>query len=222
MTLTTTFRKLRTAGACAGRYKFLRAALKGVEDDDPINLLTILETNGIDDALWALNATVENCDQVARLMAADFAETALPIWRKHYPDDKRPELAIQAARDFAYARITAQQRDAAGAAAWAAAGDAAGDAARAAARDAAWDAARAAARAAARDAARDAAWAAAGAAAGAAAWAAAVDAARAAARAAAGAAAWAAAGDAAWAAARERNRQIFISHLQPVPVEAHI
>ena len=174
MTLTTTFRKLRSTGACSQRYRFLRGALKGVKDDDPINLLTILETNGLDDALWALKATVENCDQVARLMAADFAETALPIWRKYYPEDKRPELAIQAARDFALGRITTQER----AAAWAAAGAAAWADAEAAAGATAWAAAGAAARAAAR----------------AAAWAAAEADAEAAAGAAAGAAAWAAAG----------------------------
>ena len=126
MKLTTTFRKLRTAGACESRYKFLRTALKGVKDDDPIDLLTILETNGLDDALWALQATEQNCDQIARLMAADFAEQVIPaVWQK-YSQDKRPELAIKAARDFAHGRITREKRDAAGAAAWAAAGAAAG------------------------------------------------------------------------------------------------
>ena len=190
MTLTTTFNLIRKANACAGRYKFLRYALHAVTDDEPINLLTILETNGLDDAIWALSATAENCDTVARLMAADFAEQVLPIWQK-YSEDTRPELAIKAARDFANGLITAEQRAAAGDAAWAAAGAAA------------WAAARAAAWAAAGDAA--------GAAAGDAAWAAA----RAAAWAAAGHAAWAAAWAAAGAAARAKQREIFISYLQP-------
>jgi hypothetical protein len=176
MTLTTTFRRLRSARACTERYKFLRAALKDVKDTEPINLLTILETNGLDDALWALSATAENCEMVARLMSADFAEEVLPLWQK-YSQDKRPELAIKAARDFAHGRISVKERDAAWAAvraaAWAAAGDAAGDAAWAAARAAAWEAAGAAAGTAARDAARAAAGAAARDAAWAAAWAAA-------------------------------------------------
>jgi len=158
MKLTTTFRLLRKALACTPRYEFLRKALSREEygDDTSINLLTILDTNGLDDALWALSATAENCDKVARLMAADLAEQVLPIWQK-YSRDKRPELAIKAARDFANNLITSEERDAAGAAAWAAARDAAWAAARDAARAAAW----AAARAAARDAAWDAAWAAA-------------------------------------------------------------
>ena len=202
MTLTTTFNLIRKANACAGRYKFLRYALHAVTDDEPINLLTILETNGLDDAIWALSATAENCDTVARLMAADFAEQVLPIWQK-YSEDTRPELAIKAARDFANGLITAEQRAAAGAAA--------GDAAWAAAGAAAWAAARAAAWAAAGDAAGAAAGDAAWAAARAAAWAAAGHAARAAAGDAAWAAAWAAAG----AAARAKQREIFISYLQP-------
>lgn len=133
MTLTTTFRRLRAAGACKERYKFLRAALKDTKDTTPINLLTILETNGLDDALWALQATTENCDVPARLMAADFAEQVLPIWQKD-SKDQRLGLAIKAARDFAHGRITREELAAAGAAAreaaWAAG----------AAREAAWDA----------------------------------------------------------------------------------
>ena len=120
MNLTTTFDLLHKARACTSRYKFLRESLKDVKDDEPINLLTILETNGFGDALWALCATAENCDKVARLMAADFAEQVIPLWKK-YSQDKRLELAIKATRDFAEGRITRDELTAA----WAAAGDAA-------------------------------------------------------------------------------------------------
>jgi hypothetical protein len=168
MQLTTTFRLLRKSGACEGSYRKLRKSLKGVKDTEPINLITILDTLNIEDALWALRATQQNCDKVARLIAADFAEEVLPIWNKHYPSDNRPSEAIKAARDFANGLITEEQRAAAGAAAWAA--GAAAWAAGAAAGAAAWaaGAAAGAAGAAAWDAAGAAAWAA-GAAAGAAA-----------------------------------------------------
>jgi hypothetical protein len=198
--LTTTLNLLKKAGACRERYAHLVKALGGtsVDHNAPINLLTILELNGTEDCLWALCATEQNCDQVARLMAADFAEAVLPIFERELPNDMRPRQAIQAARDFAVGRIGAAARDAAWDAAWAAARDAARAAARdaawAAARDAAWDAAWAAARDAARAAARDAAWAAAR------------DAAWDAARAAAGDAAWDAAWDAARAAAGDAAR----------------
>ena len=134
--LTTTLNRLRLAGACAPRYEYLVRALGGVsfDHDAPINLLTVLRHNGVEDCLWALCATEQNCDQVARLMAADFAEAVLPIFERERPSDVRPREAVNIARAFALGRIDAAARAAAGDAAW----DAAGDAARAAARAAAW------------------------------------------------------------------------------------
>ena len=41
-----------------------------------------------------------------RLFAADCAEHVLPIYEKSYPDDQRPRLAIQSARDFANGKIS--------------------------------------------------------------------------------------------------------------------
>ena len=227
MTLTTTLDLLHKAYACTSRYKVLCAALgTDYPHDKPIDLLTILGSNGLDDALWAMCATEQDCEKIARLMAADFAEQVLPIWKK-YSQDTRPELAIKAARDFANGLINREQLAAAWDAAWDAARNAAGAAAGDAAGDAAW--------AAAGDAARDAAWAAAGAAAGAAAraaaraaaWDAARNAVGAAAGDAAGDAAWDAAGDAAWNAraaagdaAREKQKEIFVGYLQPESANA--
>ncbi len=59
-----------------------------------------------------------------RLLAADFAERALPRFEKRYPHDGRPRAAIQAARDYAEGSIDAAARAAAWAAAWASAWDA--------------------------------------------------------------------------------------------------
>ena len=42
-TLTTTFKLLRKVGACTERYKFLRSALKGVEDEEPPPPQAIIE-----------------------------------------------------------------------------------------------------------------------------------------------------------------------------------
>jgi len=101
--------------------------------------------------------------RVIQEFAIDCAYHVLHIFENQYPKDKRPRLAIEAARQ--YLKYPTQEKldklhaagdaawDAARAAAWAAAGAAdwaaAGDAARAAAGDAAWAAAGAAARAAA-------------------------------------------------------------------------
>ena len=158
----TTLNKIKLQSPCKdGWEKLLNHLNKRQSDDEPLEMLTILESNGLDDTIWAFRA-VEGKHKEIRLFAADCAEFVLPIYEKHYPNDKRPRLAIQAARDYANGLIKIEELTAARAAAWAAS-DAASDAASAAAR-AAWAAARAAsaaARAAARaasDAESEAAW----------------------------------------------------------------
>ena len=194
MILSTTLAELKKHGACESGYKRLAKHLGGARKygmDTPIDLLTILEGNGVADCIWALRAAVEpERDKIARLLAADCAESVLPIFEIARPGDPRPRQVIQVVRDYAVWVATDQQLDAARATAK--------DAARATAKDAAWAAAWAAA--------KDAAWAAAWAAAKDAAWAAAEDAAR--------AAAWAAAKDAAWAAARDAQRDNLAKYLR--------
>jgi len=213
MTIYTTLNKILAHNPCKGGWKKLLRNLGNTkEDDEPLKFSKILESNGIDDALWCLRSICPEYGREVRLFSAECADRVVHLFEKQYPNDDRPRKAIKAARDFAHGLITEEARAAAEAAArsaaeaaaeaaarsaaeaaawdaaWAAARDAARSAAEAAARDAAWDAARDAARSAARAAARAAAW----------------DAARAAARDAAEAAAW----DAAWAAARDAELEL--------------
>ena len=120
--LTTTLALLRDHGACVDGFRKLRnhVGLKWA-DDAPINLLTVLASNGLDDTLWCLRATIQNSDRVARLFAADCAEDVLPLFLAVMPDDDRPRLAIEAARAYARGEIDDAARAAAGAAAIAAA-----------------------------------------------------------------------------------------------------
>ena len=171
----TTLNQIRECGPCESGWKRLLAHLgKTKADDESLSILTILESNGLDDALWCLRA-VKGRDREIRLYAVWCARQV-----QHLNTDPRVSACIDVAERFANGEATDEERDAAGAAAWAAAGaaagdaawaaagdaagdaawDAAGDAARAAAGDAAGAAAGDAARAAAGDAARDAAWAA--------------------------------------------------------------
>jgi len=116
--------------------------------------------------IWLL-AAMDYDARVMRHIACDCAEDVLPIYERHYPNDRRPREAIAVARRYADGEATEEERvaawDAARVAAWDTAMDAGGaaawDAARAAAWAAAWDAASAAAWGAARAAAGDAAWA---------------------------------------------------------------
>jgi hypothetical protein len=202
--LTTTLNRLRSAEACTERYRHLVTSLGGVSFDHnrPINLITILDINGAEDCIWALRATVEPCERQARLISADCAEMALPLYERDYPADQRPRTAIGVARQYARGQGAAAASAAARAAAWNAARAVASAVASAAAWSAAWSAAW--------DVASDAAWAAAWEAASAIASAAAWDVARAAAwdaaRAVASDVAWNAAKAAAWDAARDAAR----------------
>ena len=145
MIIYTTLNQIKNYSPCSeGWQKLLKFLNKTEADDEPIDMLTILESNGLSDCLWAFKCTPEH-NNIYRLIAADFAESVLHIYEKEYPNDNRPRLAIQASRDYANGVIDAAARDAARDAARAAAGDAAWAAAWDAARAATWDAARAAA-----------------------------------------------------------------------------
>jgi len=183
----TTLNAIRDHHPCADGWKKLLANLgKTAADDDPLSLITILDSNGIDDALWCLRAVYDH-DKEIRLFAVWCARQV-----QHLMTDQRSVDALDVAERFANGDATKEELDAAGAAAWAAA--------RAEARAEAWDAAGAAAWAAASAAARAEAWGAAWDAASAAAMAAALEEAR--------AAAWEAASAAQETKFREMLREI--------------
>jgi len=132
----TTLNQIRDCGPCElGWRKLLKHLGKTKSDDEPLSILTILESNGLDDALWCLRA-VKGRDREIRLYAVWCARQV-----QHINTDPRVSACIDVAERFANGEATDEERDAARAAAWAAAGDAARDAAGAAA----WAAARAAA-----------------------------------------------------------------------------
>ena len=148
----TTLNQIRAKSPCqSGWIKLLAYLGKTKADDEPISIVTILDSNGLDDALWCLQA-VKGRDREIRLFGVWCARQV-----QHLMTDQRSIAALDVSERFANGNATQDEldaaRDAAWDAAWAAARDAARDAARAA-RAAAWAAARAAARDAARAAAR--------------------------------------------------------------------
>ena len=78
--------------------KLLSHLGKTAPDDEPLALSVILESNGLNDALWALRA-VENVHRDAWLFACDCAQTVV-----HLNPDPRVQAAIDAARRYADAR----------------------------------------------------------------------------------------------------------------------
>jgi len=146
----TTLNKIRAhAPYPDGWKKLLKHLGKTEADDEPLNIKTILELNGLDDAIWCLQA-VEGKDkeirlfavwcarQVQHLMTDQRSLDALDV-AEHFANGLASEEELRVARDAARAAwsTAAVARDAARAAwstAWVAyaARDAAGEAAYAA------------------------------------------------------------------------------------------
>ena len=124
--LHTTLNKIRECGPCAdGWAKLLGHLGKTQADDAPLPFRVIVESNGLDDALWAMRSAPEY-DQEWRLYAVWCARQV-----QHLMTDPRSIAALDVAARFANGEATHEELYAARAAAWAAA-------------RAAWDAAGAA------------------------------------------------------------------------------
>ena len=142
---TTTLSRIRDEEPCKNGWEKLLAHLgKTAADDEPLDLLTVLDSNGFDDAMWVLSYAMPE-DRLARHFQAWCAEQVLPIFEAACPGDMRVRDQIAMLRNDAASdaeRVAASDatRVAALATAWAAR-----DAARVAARDAAWAATRIAA-----------------------------------------------------------------------------
>jgi len=148
----TTLNKIRGHGPCiSGWAKLLKNLGKAQADDEPLAITTILESNGLDDALWCLRA-VDGYQREMRMFAVACARSV-----QHLMKDKRSIDAIDVSERHANGLAMDNELADASSAAWAAAWSAERDAER----DAAWAAERSATWSATWSAARDAAWAAA-------------------------------------------------------------
>jgi hypothetical protein len=151
----TTLNKIREhSPCCEGWGRLLTYLGKTKADDEPLSFKSILDSNGLDDAIWALRSI--DAPEV-RLFAVRCVRQI-----QHLISDERSLNALDVSEMYAVGNATSEEISAAWDAAWAASWDAALDAARAAVREAAQaealDAAREAARAEARDAALAASW----------------------------------------------------------------
>jgi len=112
----TTLNAIRAHGPCSKGWKKLLTSLGKTEaDDEPLLLTTILESNGLDDALWCLRA-VEGHEREMRLFAVACVRRV-----QHLMTDK---LSLDALDAVATQGELGAARDAAGDAAWGAAWDA--------------------------------------------------------------------------------------------------
>lgn len=133
--ITTTLNKIRDHSPCQeGWGKLLKHLGKTKADDEPLPFAVIVESNGLDDALWCCRTAPER-DREWRLFAVWCARRV-----QHLMIAPRSVAALDVAERFARGEATVEELVAARDAAGAAAGDAARDAAGVAARDAAGDA----------------------------------------------------------------------------------
>jgi len=140
---TTTLNRIRAAKPCKDGWEKLLSHLgKTSADDEPLQLLTVINSNGFDDALWVLSFAMP-CDRLARHFQAWCADQVLHIFENEHLGDDRVREQIAMLRND---NTTDEVRSAwyAARSAWAAAWDAAWAASRDASRSAARSAARSA------------------------------------------------------------------------------
>ena len=113
--ITTTLNEIREHGPCAPGWEILLKHLgKKKADYEPIDLLTILDSNGLNDCLWCARAT-HGHDRLWRLYAVWCARKV-----QHLMNDDRSIAALDVAERFANGNATADEL----AEAWASACDA--------------------------------------------------------------------------------------------------
>ena len=116
--MNTTLNKILSYDPCKDGWEKLLTHLGKTEaDDEPLSIRTILDSNGVEDAIWALRA-VDDHKREIRLFAADCAESVLHIYENAHPDDDRPRKAIEAARRYANGEISKEELEDASRAAW--------------------------------------------------------------------------------------------------------
>ena len=114
VTMTTTLNRLKAAGACRERYAHLVKSLGGTgfDHDAPISLLTILESNGVEDTLWCLQSGAIEQD-VAAPALAEYERVKAPALAE-YERVMAPALAeyerVTAPALAEYERVTASAR----------------------------------------------------------------------------------------------------------------
>ena len=122
--LHTTLNQLKLNGACGqkvgdneGYDKLHKHIGYGYPKNKPIDLTTILASNGSDDTLWSLRAVLpeeqEAMSKLAWAFIADCIEgkdgNAIANYEKQHPKDKTLRRAIEAIREFVAGKLTIEE-----------------------------------------------------------------------------------------------------------------
>ena len=101
-----TLNQIKKYAPCGDGWKTLLASLnKTHADDEPIHIMDILNSNGLDDAVWCLRC----CDYIdCCLFLADVAESVLPYFEQHNTS-QTPRKIIVAIRRYKRGEISQKQ-----------------------------------------------------------------------------------------------------------------
>jgi hypothetical protein len=85
--LETTLKRLKEARACEdGLETLINSLPEGFKETKSINLLHILESNGMNHFFWAWRATTKKELKTKRMILHDIVKLVEPIYLKRYPD----------------------------------------------------------------------------------------------------------------------------------------
>ena len=103
----TTLQSIKDKQPCSDGWKKLLNHLgKTSADEEPLDFSTILESNGIEDAVWCL-CTLPYKDRCLFLM--EVAYKVLPVFGGRFPKDKRPREALEAIQKYFDGSITEEE-----------------------------------------------------------------------------------------------------------------
>lgn len=109
----TTLNKIKAHCPCQGGWEKLLSSLGKTEpDDEELSFKTILGSNGVADAIWALR-TIEGHDKEIRLFAVSCARRV-----RYLMTDKRSLDVLDVAEKYAHGEVSGEELDAARDAAW--------------------------------------------------------------------------------------------------------
>jgi hypothetical protein len=115
--IATTLNAIREHSPCTcGWEKLLKHLGKTKADDEPLPLLRVLDSNGIEDTLWCFRALGPEHERWARLTVCDLVQPAMK-----YTTDPRPQKALDVSRAYSNGEATAGELKTAAEASWAAA-----------------------------------------------------------------------------------------------------
>jgi hypothetical protein len=128
--LHTTINLCKKSNACVGtkdhpegiaKLAIFLGGSKKYGEDTPIPLRKIVESNGLEDALWTLRCTIGDSTKFRVTFACDCAWRVLPIYESKHPGDMRVRTCIETTRKYMRGEATKSELNAARAAARAAA-----------------------------------------------------------------------------------------------------